>query len=44
MENKIKQTFCKHCGGMKTLKVNGKMIKQSEWIKYGFAIDIGCIC
>jgi hypothetical protein len=40
----IKQTFCRNCGGVKTIKIKGKKIPEKDWMKYGFACDLGCIC
>lgn len=40
----MKQVMCRTCHGMKTLKINGKKIPPSEWMKHGFASDIGCWC
>ena len=40
----MKQIFCKHCGGLKKMIVDGQTIPQSDWYKYGMAIDIGCVC
>ena len=40
----MKQVFCKKCGGLKRLIVNGKEIPPEKWIQYGMALDIGCIC
>jgi cytochrome c553 len=43
-EPPMKQTMCRTCHGMKTLKINGKKVPPSEWMKHGFASDIGCWC
>jgi len=40
----MKQTFCKTCCGVKTVKVDGKLIPPAQWIKYGLASDVGCVC
>ena len=38
------QTFCQRCGGMESLKVDGHFVPPAEWVKRGFAVDIGCVC
>lgn len=43
MDN-LKQTFCKKCGGLKTLKVYGLLVDPMDWWRYDIANDIGCIC
>jgi len=41
---KMKQTFCKHCCGIKKITIDGKVIPYKEWVKYGIAYDSGCVC
>jgi hypothetical protein len=38
------QKFCKHCGGIKKIMVNGELLPYDQWIKHGIAIDAGCVC
>ncbi len=43
-EPKVKQKFCSKCGGVKVIKIDGKVVDPMDYPKYGFAIDLGCIC
>ena len=41
---KIEEKHCRVCGGMKSFKYDGEEVPSKDWIGYGYAIDIGCIC
>jgi len=40
----MKQSFCRLCGGIKKMTLNGKTIPYADWMKHGIASDAGCIC
>ncbi len=42
--DKVTQRFCSACGGLKVLRINGKIVPPSQWMAHGMASDIGCIC
>ncbi len=41
---RITQEFCVFCQGLITLHAGNILIKPENWMKYGMASDIGCIC
>ncbi len=43
-EPKITQKFCKCCGGITVMKVDGKVVDPADFVKYGVVVDAGCIC
>lgn len=40
----MKQIFCSKCAGLKKLIIDGKVINPKDWMRYGMASDIGCLC
>jgi len=40
----MEQKFCKKCGGIKEIKVDGKVVPPEQWVKHGVVGDCGCWC
>lgn len=38
------QKFCEGCGGIKEMKVDGKVVPPEEWGDHGVIGDCGCWC
>ncbi len=40
----LDQKMCPDCGGMVELLYKGEIVPAANWMAYGFACDIGCVC
>ena len=40
----MKKDFCKDCGGLKDLKIDGESVSVDHWVDYGYSHDHGCFC
>lgn len=40
----IEQRFCPQCAGLVEMKHKGKIVPPKDWMKFGCASDINCIC
>jgi len=38
------QKFCENCGGIKEMRVDGKVIPPEKWCDYEVIGDCGCWC